>query len=101
HCIVAIRECRIAAAEVCISLPRRSIRDALRDADWIHDLQRVPKRSSFPEHSHRLGVAEVRVHVHESDLASEVRRGFGAPESLLDASVVPDRLIDQARTVRK
>ena len=41
------------------------------------------------------------VDVHETDLAPEERRGFGAPEYPLGAAVIRDGSVDQSRAVRK
>src|SRR5437016_4040491 len=43
----------------------------------------------------------MRVNVHKTDLASEVRRGFGAPEYPPGATVIGDGSVDQSRAIRK
>src|SRR5258705_12774422 len=43
----------------------------------------------------------MRMDVHETDLAPEVRRRFGAPEYPLEASVIHHRSVDQSCAVWK
>ena len=47
----------------------------------------------------RLRVAQVRVHVHEPDLAAEERRALGALEEALRPAVIRHRPIEQAHAV--
>src|SRR5437016_6251442 len=43
----------------------------------------------------------MRMDVHQTDLAPEVRRGFGAPEYSLEAAVIRDGSVDQSRAIWK
>jgi hypothetical protein len=52
-----------------------------------------------PDLCQRLREAQVRVHVHQADLAAEEGRAFGALEVALRAAVVIERPIEQARAV--
>ena len=48
----------------------------------------------------RLRVAQVRVHVHQSDLATEERRALGALEEAHRSAVIRHRLVEQPHAVR-
>ena len=58
------------------------------------------KRSRLPDVRQRLRVAQVRMHVHEPDLAAEEGRALGALEHALRAAVVGHRPIEQPHAVR-
>src|SRR4051794_2494400 len=78
--LIAIVEASIRAAEITIPLPPPSAGNKIRHHDRIHYLQRVPEIVGAPELRHRLGVAQMRVHVLQADLAPKERSRLGPAE---------------------
>ena len=57
------------------------------------------KRSAIADVRQRLRVAQMRVHVHEADLAAEEGRALGALEEALRAAVIGHRPVEEAHAV--
>ncbi len=89
--LVAIGEDRVGAGIVAVRLSRARRRDDGREGDRRRAPQRLEARVGIAEPSHRLGVPEVRVGVHEPDLAAEERAALRALEVMLRSAVIGGR----------
>src|SRR5208283_5736525 len=99
--LIAVVEGGVAAAEIGVALSQRRMAQTVRDGDRIGDHERLPQRLRFAEVAHRLAIAEVRMRIHEPDLAAEERCRFGPAEGRLRAAVIGDWLLHQAGAVRE
>ena len=97
--LVAIRERRVRARVVAVRLAQPRVRHDIAQADRIGLAQRVEAAAPLAEVRQRLRVAQMRVHVHEADLAAEEGAALGALEVALQAALIGERPVEQARAV--
>ena len=62
--------------------------EPLGDGDRIGERQRIPNGFSFAKRRHSLAVTEMRVHIHEADLAPEERGRLGPTKDHFRSTVV-------------
>ena len=74
--------------EVRVRLEALLTREAIRHGDRVGKDKRVPKCFGLAKDRHRLGVAKMRVNIHETYFASEERRRLRAPEHNLRAAAI-------------
>ncbi len=98
--LVAIGERRIGARVVAVRLAQCRRRHDRADADGIGLTERVEEPLRPSDVRQGLRVTQVRMHVHQADLAAEERRALGALENALRAAVIGHRPIEQAHAVR-
>ena len=71
-----------------------------RNADRVGLTQRLEEALRLAHVRQRLRVAQMRVRVHQADLAAEERRRLGALEQPLQAAVIGHRTIEQPHAIR-
>src|SRR6185312_2567799 len=99
--LITIAESRIAAAEISVALAQRRMSQKIGNGDRIDGEQGIPQRLRLAESRHRLCIAQMRMHIHESDFAAEKGCRFSPFKYCFRASVIGDRLVRQTRAIRK
>jgi hypothetical protein len=73
--------------------PRRARHDVVH-ADRVRLAERQEERVGVAVARQRLGVAKVRVHVHQADLATEERAALRTLEETLRAAAILERTVE-------
>src|SRR5262249_31366629 len=98
--LVSIIESGIGAGVVAVRLPQGRAGHDRADADRTRLTQRAEESLGIANVRESLRVTQMRVGVHQSDLAPEERRALGALEEALRAAVVGQRAVEEAHAVR-
>src|SRR5262249_48235519 len=99
--LVAIAESRVAAAEIGVALAQGRVFQMARDGDGIDQCECLPKLVRGALLGQRLAITQMRMHIHQADLAAEEGRGLRSPEQFLYAAGIGQWLIHQADAVWK
>ena len=71
------------------------------DRDRVDLDERVPQGICIAQSCHRLAIAQMRMRIHEADLAAEIGRRFGPPEDAFRPASIGDRPVHQPRAIGK
>ena len=77
------------------------MREPVGDGDRVCHRKRLPERLGLAQRRQRLAIAQMRVHIHEADLAPEERRGFGTAEDFLRPAAIGDGPVHEPHAVGK
>ena len=86
--LIAILERRVGARVIAVRLAQRRLLNERADPDRIRLAQRLEEALGLAHSRQCLRIAQMRMHVHETDLAPEERRAFRALKEPLRTAVI-------------
>src|SRR5580700_2286117 len=98
--LIAIGEGGVRTRVVAVGLAQSGARDHLLNPDRIDLTQRVVKALRLTDVRQRLGIAQMGVRIHESNLAAKESRRLRSLENALRAAVIGHRPIEKPHAVR-